>query len=46
VAPAQRKLKVREILATTIQKYYEIEEAIADEGWPEEQAQETINKRL
>jgi hypothetical protein len=29
-----------------MQKYYEIEEAIADEGWPKEQAQEAINKWL
>jgi hypothetical protein len=29
-----------------MQKYYEIEKAIADEGWPEEQAQEVINEWL
>src|SRR5256885_9589059 len=29
-----------------MQKYYEIEEAIADEGWPEQQAQEAINEWL
>jgi hypothetical protein len=38
-APARRKLQVREILAVIMQKYYEIEEAIAEEEWPEEQAQ-------
>jgi hypothetical protein len=37
---------VREILAATMEKYYEIEEAIADKGWPEEQAQEAINEWL
>jgi hypothetical protein len=37
---------VREILAATMQKYYEIEEAIAEEGWPEEQAQEAIQEWL
>jgi hypothetical protein len=37
---------MREILATTIKKYYEIKEAITDEGWPKEQAQETINEWL
>jgi hypothetical protein len=37
---------VREILAATMQKYYEIEEAITDEGWPEEQAQEAIKEWL
>jgi hypothetical protein len=45
-APARRKLQVREILAATMQKYYEIEEAIAEEGWPEEQAQEAIQEWL
>src|SRR5256885_11607549 len=29
-----------------MQKYYEIEEAIAQEGWPEEQAQEAIQEWL
>lgn len=29
-----------------MQKYYEIEEAIAEEGWPEEQAQEAIQEWL
>jgi hypothetical protein len=33
-APARRKLQVREILAATMQKYHETEEAIAEEGWP------------
>jgi hypothetical protein len=37
---------VREILAATIQKYYELEEAIINEGWPEEQAQEAIKEWL
>jgi hypothetical protein len=37
---------VREILAATIEKYYEIKEAITDKGWPEEQAQEAINEWL
>jgi hypothetical protein len=37
---------VREILAATMEKYYEIKEAITDEGWPKEQAQEAINKWL
>ena len=45
-APARRKLQVSEILAATMQKYYEIEEAIAEEGWPEEQAQEAIQEWL
>jgi len=45
-APARRKLQVREILAAIMQKYYEIEEAIAEEGWPEEQAQEAIQEWL
>src|SRR6266516_2612738 len=45
-APARRKREVREILAATMEKYYEIEEAITDEGWPEEQAQEAINEWL
>jgi hypothetical protein len=29
-----------------MQKYYEIKEAITDEGWPEEQAQEAIKEWL
>jgi hypothetical protein len=29
-----------------MQKYYEIEEAIAEEGWPEDQAQEAIQEWL
>jgi hypothetical protein len=37
---------MREILAATMQKYYEIEETIAEEGWPEEQAQEAIQEWL
>jgi hypothetical protein len=29
-----------------MQKYYEIEEAIAEDGWPEDQAQEAIQEWL
>ena len=35
-APARRKLEVREIMNSMLHRYFDLEKAIKEEGWPEE----------